>query len=224
MSTYPHGQFLTAAYEILTQAGTSMHYSQITAAALQLGILKSNSKTAAIAMSSLLSQDIRKNPKSNFLRKRPGVYALSEIPEVASRRPTSETSSRATFLERLKYRTSLANTSLVLNKALYLANRTIDIAGPMKSLTYRSLSGSSSIDIQLPDLVKECITEKYCGNVGIGDDTNLHRISRLNQVATRLALKDYRVAVQVALFLLDLALDLSGQDDVIGIESCYSSN
>ena len=185
MSTYPHSQFLTAAYEILTQAGRPMHYSHITSIARRLGILQSRSKIPAIAMSSLLSQDIRKNPKSNFIRKRPGVYALSETSNAVSRRASSATLSGAPSLERLKCRTSLANTSLVLNKALYLANRTLDIAGPMQRLTYKSLRGSGTIELRLPDVVRECSKGNYCDSLGIGESTNLVGINGLNQVANR---------------------------------------
>ena len=200
-----------------------MHYTQITATALRLGILQSESKTIEVAMSSLLSEDIRTNPHSPFIRKRRGVYGIAAVPAKVSLNSIHKDSTIGRFIEQLRTRAGLADESSVLRKALYLAGRTLDIAGLKNGSTYRSSDGNRVIDIQMPDLVKEFGVSEQEQEVWWGDRVNLDTTRKSKQLAERLRVKDTQTAIRLSLFLLDLALDLAGQDGIIAIASRHSS-
>ncbi|MCG8608101.1 winged helix-turn-helix domain-containing protein, partial [bacterium] len=74
----PDNRYLRAAKEVLLQYGKPMHYQTLTRMAMKTGHLDTNAQYPEVAMSTILSNDIRKNPNSIFKKERLGVFALSD--------------------------------------------------------------------------------------------------------------------------------------------------
>ena len=199
-----------------------MHYTQIASVSQRLGVLQTDSSSLDTMMSSLLSEDIRTNPDSLFVKERPGVYALSVkglvgLPELEPR--TSDTS---TLLSDLRARTGITERNELLNKALYLTGRTLDMAGSRDVTCYRTLDQSQSIEINIPDLVKEFARDEDAFAMAVVYEFP-RTLGRAKHTARRLALRDPSLAIPVSLFLLELAIDVVGSETVLVIESADSS-
>ncbi len=67
---------LDAAYAVLRESGTAMHYSQITQRMLDAGIWQTDGATPAATVGALLAVDIKK-PDSRFVRLGQGIYDLN---------------------------------------------------------------------------------------------------------------------------------------------------
>ena len=222
MSTKPQGQYLSAAYAVLLKAGRSMHYTQIASVGKHLGILQSESSSLDIIMSSLLSEDIRTNLDSLFVKERPGIYALSLRGLVGSPERELRYSDASALLDDLHARTGITERNELLNKALYLTGRTLDMAGSRGVIIYRTLDQHQCIEINIPELVKEF--GKHADELAMGVVYEVPQILRRSkQTAFRLALEDPSFAIPVSLFLLDLAIDLVGTQTLLVIESANSS-
>lgn len=222
MSTKPQGQYLSAAYVVLLKAGRSMHYTQIASVSKHLGILQSESSSLDIIMSSLLSEDIRTNPDSLFVKERPGIYALSLRGLAGFSVRESRCSDRSPLLDDLHSRTGITERNELINKALYLAGRTLDIAGSRGVILYRTLDQLQSIEIDIPKLVQEF--GKVADEPAMAVVYEVPQIlRRAKQTASRLALDDPLIAIRVSLFLLELAIDLVGSETVLVIESSSSA-
>ena len=222
MSTKPQCQYLSAAYAVLLKAGRSMHYSQIASVSKHLGILQSESSSLDIIMSSLLSEDIRTNPDSLFVKERPGVYALSLRGLVGSPERESRHSDGSPLLDELHVRTGITERNELINKALYLAGRTLDIAGSRGVILYRTLDQYQSIEIDISELVQEF--GKHADEPAMAAVYEVPQtLRRAKQTASRLGLDDPWFATRVSLFLLELAIDLVGSETVLVIESSNSS-
>ena len=222
MSTKRQGQYLSAAFVVLSKAGRSMHYTQIASVSQRLGILQSDSSSLNIIMSSLLSEDIRTNPDSLFVKERPGVYALSLRGLVGPSEVEPRYSDASALLDALHARTGITDRNELLNKALYLTGRTLDMAGRQGMTTYRTLDRHHNIEINMPELVKEFA--KHADALAMALVWEFPRTLRVaKHTACRLALEDPSLAIPVALFLLELAIDLVGGETVLVIESANSS-
>ena len=223
MSTKRQSQFLAAAYEVLSKARRSMHYTQITSVGQRLGILQSASPSIEISMSSLLSEDIRINPDSLFVRERPGVYALSPkglvgTPNMENHHPNTDA-----LLDHLHVLTGIADRNALVNKALYLAGRTLDVAGESGVSLYKSPNVSQSIEINIPDLVREFVAKKDDRRLALISTGSQATLNKSKTIARRLTVEDLPLAVRVSLFLLELAIDLVGTDNLLVIMSTTSS-
>ena len=152
--------YLNAAEGVLQRAGRSMHYTQITSVAIRLGLLETKSKTAAISMSSILSEDIRTNPQSKFLKRLPGIYDLAEPSGTVFRTASRPKPLPSNYLERLKCRLNMNDTSAVVLKALYLAGRSLDMAGNKDRFTYRRKTSRDGLEITIAELSNEFDTAK----------------------------------------------------------------
>ena len=223
MSIGRQSQFLSAAHEILSKAGRPMHYTQIASAAKRLGILESRSQTAEVAMSSLLSEDIRKNPNSRFVRKRPGVYSLAASEAPARPNSTTETAASESHLDQLRCRTGLRDVSALLRKALYLTGRTIDVAQGTGVSVYSTLDWSQHIEVRIPDLVQEFHGEHDQQPVTWLPMLRSEVLRSLADTGNRLRTEHPLVTAQVAMFLLDLALDLIDNETRLLIHSGNTS-
>ena len=223
MSPRRQSQFLLAAYEVLSKAGRSMHYTQITSVALRLGILQSPGHNLEISMSSLLSEDIRANPNSRFVKERPGIYALSTHQSAGQSDSKVKRPDLRTPLGPLHDRTGLPHPTGLINKALYLMGRTLDIAGSQGFSVYRNFERNQYIEIRVPDLVNEFVKQNDQLAMAWVGSLSPAALQRSQQIACRLCVQDPRLAVQMSLFLLDLATDLVEHGNLLVIESSTSS-
>ena len=173
-------------------------------------------------MSSVLSEDIRTNPDSLFVRERPGVYALSLRGLVGSPDREPRSSDGSPYLDDLHARTGITERSELINKALYLAGRTLDMAGSRGVILYRTLDQHQSIEIDIPGLVEEF--GKQADEPAMAAVYEVPQtLRKAKQTAYRLALDNPFFAIRVSLFLLELAIDLVGSETVLVIESSNSS-
>ena len=199
-----------------------MHYTQIASVSQQLGILRTDSSSFDIIMSSLLSEDIRTNPDSLFVKKRPGVYALSLKGSAGFSEVETRDSDAAALLDDLHVRTGITDRNELLNKALYLTGRTLDIAGEQEVILYGNLDLQQSIEINVPELVKEFAV--HVDELAMALVYEFPRtLRKAKQTACRLALEDASLAIPLSLFLLELAIDLVGSDTVLVIASANAS-
>lgn len=77
--------FKAIAAKILYQAGTPLHYREITRLAIEQGVLKSNGKTPWATMNARLSMDIINfGENSQFYRTQPGYFGLRDLDVVTS--------------------------------------------------------------------------------------------------------------------------------------------
>ena len=223
VSIKPQSQFLTAAYEVLSKARRSMHYTQIASVGQRLGVLQSNSASIEITMSSLLSEDIRTNPDSLFVKKRPGVYALSSKGLAGSPNSESSDTSASSYIDYLQVRSGLADRTATVNRALYLAQRTVDMAGPSGLLFYISLDRNQSIEISIGDLLDEFTSTTDRQTLMLINGNSQAIVERARRIARHLDVDDLSLVIQMSLFLLDLAIDLVGMDNVLIMQSANSS-
>ena len=223
MSSNRQHQFLSAAYKVLSKARRSMHYTQIAAVSQRLDILPSGGASVNISMSSLLSDDIRTNPDSLFVKERPGVYALSNKGLVASPPIEASPPNSTSLIHQLGSKTRITEPNALLNKALYLTGRTLDLAGSHGSLLYRTFDHKDSIKINVPDLVEEFSSQSVQVDMTLINDLSQATLRKLKHLACRLALDNPALALHFSLFLLDLAADLIGVHNVLEIESSTSS-
>ena len=214
---------LSAAYEVLSKARRSMHYTQIASVGKRLGILQSDSASIDVMMSSLLSQDIRRNPESAFVKERPGVYALSARGIVGSSEVKGTNSDSSSLLNYLHERTGIFDRSRLLNKALYVTGRTLDMAGSKGVSFYSSLDHSQSIKVDLPNLVEEFERQSEQRALDVIGGLRDHTLRVAKQTASRLGLEDLWLAVRISLFLLELATDVVGTETLLVIKSSTSS-
>ena len=74
--------FIDAAAEVLPSSGEPMHYTAITQAAINRGLIQTEGRTPAATMSSLLGTDIRqresRGEQPRFVKLRKGWFALAE--------------------------------------------------------------------------------------------------------------------------------------------------
>ena len=223
MKTEQHLDFLSVAYAVLSQAGRPMHYTQITSVGLRLGILRSASASPEIAMSSMLSHDIRTNSESLFVKERRGVYALSEFSKTRWNVSSDTFQYENEILDKLRTRTGLADRNEIIIRALYLTGRTLDLSAAGGPLEYQAADEDQTIEVNLNDLVKEFEAKE--------DGKELVKIAtaskttwlRTMQVAKRLGLEEPKSAVEVSLFLLELAIDLVEPGNLLVIQSATSS-
>lgn len=73
-----NNKFKTAAYKILKRSKGPLHYRDITAKALDMGILETEGATPEASLNAQLSTDIKRHStQSAFIRTGPGEYALN---------------------------------------------------------------------------------------------------------------------------------------------------
>ena len=200
-----------------------MHYTQIASVALQLELLEPKSKSVEVSMSSLISKDIRCNPNSPFVKKHPGVYTLVPRNNAHLQTVSYETIFQPIKIENLQKRTGIADTTRVAHKALYLAGRSLDMIGATGLLTYESVDGGQEIGVNISELEKSFSESQNHRGAKWSDYSDTRVAQESKRLAQRLSYDDSRIALSLALFLLDLALDLVGQDGVVVIKSDYSS-
>ena len=223
MNKQEREEYLDAAERVLSKAGRSMHYTQIVAVADRHSLLEAKGPVADRKMSSFLSIDIKLNLESRFLRDRPGIYSLAEN---SSRKNLNHGSPEGYIdppLGELVSRTRLPDHTAVLNKALYLLGRTIDRLAGSGVIFLENQSMTRRIDISTSDLIY--VVETNGGEHALGSGVVLHQdtLGRARRVADRLSLKDPRAALTIALFLLDLALDVVEEETLLVLKSETSS-
>lgn len=223
MSSAGQDRILSGAYAVLSKARRSMHYTQIASVGTQLGLFQSDSKSIHIMVSSLLSADIRTNPASLFVKKRPGIYTLSTRGLVGTSQLRTLRSDSDGLLSHLHESTGIPARSALLNKALYLAGRTIDVGGRGGCLTYCTLNDSQSIDIDIVELTGEFSKADADAFVEVLANLSQEALTKARQIALRLALEDLSVVVGFSLFLLELATDVIGSNRLLVIKSSHSS-
>lgn len=223
MKSTKRDKFLAAAFEVLSRAGRSMHYTLIVSVAAKTGMLQVDNKNVQASMVAILGSDVRTNPHSCFVRDKPGVYAL-RVPST-SRRPQhphsgQDSQARIDYLIR---RTGLADGTAVLNKSVYLLGRLLDCGSEYGVCSISNLNGTSRVDVRISDLVEELGAsvgqDADCSNI----ETNPEIKRRVGQLARRLPLGNPKIAVAVALFVLDLALDIVDSDSLLVIGSGNST-
>ena len=199
-----------------------MHYTQIASVSHRMGLLRTDSTSFDVIMSSLLSGDIRTNPDSLFTKKRAGVYALSLKGLVGLPKVEPRDSGTSVLLEDLHARTGITDRNELLNKALYLTGRTLDIAQGQEVIFYQSLELQQSIDLNVRELVKEFAV--HVDELATALAYEFPRaLKKAKQMACRLGLEDAALAIALSLFLLGLAIDIVGTGTVLVIASPESS-
>ena len=199
-----------------------MHYTQIASVSQRLGIVPADTPSLHIAMSSSLSADIRANPDSQFVRDRPGVYALATRGLTGRRRTDSHDVDASAMLDGLHSRTGIVERSELLNKALYLTGRTLDMAERRKVIHYVTLDLQQRIDINISELARE-----FAMDVDELATDLVYEFPRVlkkaKQAAFRLGFEEVSLVIPLSLFLLELAVDLLGNDTVLVVASANSS-
>ena len=199
-----------------------MHYTQIASVCQQLGILQAEISHLDVSMSSLLSEDIRTNPDSLFVKERPGIYALSPKGIAGLGEVNDGDVDASAALSELHVRTGISERSELLNKALYLTGRTLDMAGAQGVVHYRSLDMQQSIEINIVELEKD-----FAAHVDELGRSLFYEfpliLRRAKQTSCRLALKHAWLVIPLSLFLLDLAIDLVGTGSILVVKSDKSS-
>jgi restriction system protein len=94
--------FLDSAYEILKEAGTPLHYTEVTSRALAANILDTKGQTPEATMGSRLYTDTKRRG-SRFRRVSRGVFALAEMlsPGIAQRIMILNAQTRSDLRQRL---------------------------------------------------------------------------------------------------------------------------
>lgn len=69
---------LEAAKKVLNSAGRPLHYEQIVKIARAEGLISSNSPNLYISFGSILSREVRLNPRGQLKKVKPGVYATKD--------------------------------------------------------------------------------------------------------------------------------------------------
>lgn len=84
-----NNKYKSAAYKVLSNAGSAMHYREITQAALDAGLLETVGATPEASLNAQLSVDIKqKGSASPFIRTKPGYFTINKsvkIPVVKSK-------------------------------------------------------------------------------------------------------------------------------------------
>lgn len=222
-TTGDQGRYLSAARAVLARADRPIHYEQITAIALKLGLLSSTSANPEIAMSSMLSADIRVNRHSIFAKERRGVYKLTN-----ARSTHAEPSAGAQHtLERLiisiQVKSEISSDVKVAKRALHLAGCTLDIANDSKVTTYNDTDGSRCIQIHVAELLGDLDVDFAEDPLGSYVSLGVRFARPYDRLARRLQLDDPRIAIYFSLFLLDLALDTIGPDGLLVVRSQNTS-
>lgn len=208
---HKQGMYLGAAVEVLGRIGRPMHYESITRAAIALGILDSTSKSPEIAMSSLLSEDIKSNTRTVFAKVRPGVYRL------ASQRTRSSqlVESACLGVTAIMNRSNLPTPKRVLQKAVFLTGRVLDVAGTDNTIVFADTRATKEISFDLAELGGSFGKGDYCD----GKQYCLDSEPSTAKLANRLNISNAMVATSVALFLLDLALDVVHTDGLLVVRA-----
>ena len=223
MKNTKRDQFLAAAFEVLSQAGRSMHYTQIVSVATRSGILPTENKDVLVSMVSILGMEVRRNPRSHFVRDRPGVYALALSNTLECSQHSHPDPDSQSQVDHLIRRTSLPDRTAVLNKSLYLLGRLLDHGSESGVCLIRNIDGTNQMDVQVSDLVEEFEAKPDRGGFFTKNETDLGIRRKAEQLARRLCLGNPQSAAAIALFLLDLALDIVGDDSLLVIGSGSST-
>ena len=90
--SYDGQTYLNAAYLVLAENKKEMHYLEITAIALERGLIEPSeeAKTPECTMNSAIGTDIRKNETTSFTRTSRGMYGLKEYPKLSKLQSSSK--------------------------------------------------------------------------------------------------------------------------------------
>lgn len=200
-----------------------MHYTQIASVALQLELLEHKSKSVEVSVSSLISKDIRYNPSSPFVKKRPGIYALTPRTSTHLQTVNDEPTFQPIEIQNLLKRTGIPDTNRVAHKALYLAGRSLDMIGATGLLTYENVDGHQEIGINISELEKSFSESQIHRTAKWSDSCDAKVTQESKRLAQRLSSGDSSIALSLAFSLLELAIELVDQNGVVVIKSDYSS-
>ena len=216
-------KFLAAAFDVLSRAGRSMHYTQIVSVATKSGMLLTENKDVQASMVSFLGMDVRTNPGSRFVRDRPGVYALALSNALGRPQHVHSDQDSQTRIHHLLLRTSLPDSVAVLNKSFYLLGRLLDHGSESGVCSIRNLDGTNQMEVQLLNLVEEFDAEPEHSALFANSETTWRIKRKADQLARRLSLENPQFVVAIALFVLDLALDMVGDESLLVIGSGSST-
>ena len=223
MNKQERDEYLAAAERVLSQARRAMHYTQIVAVADRYDLLDAKAPTVSRKMSSFLSTDIKINPESRFARERPGVYSLSENTSRGIPGPEHPDQYRYALVRRLVNQTKLPNDAAVLNKSLYLLGRTLDLLTDSEVIALENQSETRRIEISSSDLIDVGATSGDQGAFWTGVMLGRGTLQKAGHIAERLSLEDTQVALSISLFLLDLALDVVAEENLLVLKAGSSS-
>lgn len=219
MALATQGRYLSAAQTVLARLDQPMHYENITEIALKLGLLSSANKTPEIAMSSILSADIRTNSSSVFAKERPGVYRLINPRPTAEEAGERQQHTIGQMIKGIQAKSHISHGAMIVKKAIYLAGRTLDAADDDHIASYSNSKGNRSISIDVVALIGEL-------NIALSEqlrDTSVRSTKQfaksIERLRHRLQVDDARIVLGFSLFLLDLALDTIDTDGLLIVNS-----
>ena len=222
------GRYISAAQAVLARLNRPMHYEQITAVALKLGLLDSTGEKPEIAMSSILSGDIRTNSSSVFAKERRGVYKLVRRGPFRDEAIGSHQQTTGALVMLIQSKSGIDSERKIAKRALYLAGRTLDMAGHTDVAWFGDTQRKQSIEINLAELLglveipalATRLTRSHTGSgVPAGQFGSIAQpIGQYQRLADRLCAEP-RAAIHFSLCLFDLALDTVGPDGLVRVYS-----
>ena len=112
-------------------------------------------------------------------------------------------------------RSNLPTPKRVLQKAVFLTGRVLDVASTDKTIVFGDTRATKEISFDLAGLGESFVKGAYCE----GKRYCLDSVPSTAKLANRLAISNATVATSVALFLLDLALDVVHTDGLLVVRA-----
>ena len=195
--------YINAAHSVLWMHRKPMHYQAITTLALKLGLLETTSSNCEVAMSSILSKDIRENSLSFFAKVSPGIYKLKSSSHSSFPVPKRY----ATQIRNLQSQLGAINRKVVLRKALFLLQQSCTQAKYARAITLKH--AGKSVEIDFHQLIKDARKE----NGAVPEQFDHDFVIGIEAVKQKLSLPSAACALMAGLDLLQHAatLGISGK-------------
>ena len=198
--------YLEAAREVLRRQGGAMHYDAIGLAAVNLGLLETESRDPAKQMGVTLCQDVQRRRGSDFRRVRPGVFELAEHSNQST--PLGRYECLGARINDLCRRLQLAGHDAVLRRALWILRICLEIEGESNELEV----GERRLTLNPDGLCREAMSNWKHRDNG-RDDDSLVELSRslsreYNGVARSLG-TNLPKAVASSVSVLEILLELT---------------
>ena len=204
--------YLEAALAVLRAHGKPMHYESIAGIAVKLGYLETTSPNCDIAMSSVMSKDIRENPSSHFAKAGRGIYKLKpsglrclSVPEEYNKR-----------VRNLQYGLKAKRSLTVLRKGLFILQQARKRAEECRTVVLSYDGTFAKVDFY--QMIEE--SKGYIKTVGIVyEQTDRDIVVGFEGIQRSLSLPSVACAVHAALELLQSAVSLGiGENRICIVE------
>lgn len=203
----------------MMKSGKPMHYDSITNIAIELGLLKTNNQSPAIAMSSALSREITNNEVSIFKRIRRGVFEL--IPSAIFGYEISNYKKLDKRISALKNKINLHSTVAVIRRALFIFRIAMEIIDNDCMLTVNNGIDSVKICLKSACDMKDSICSLNIqpeAKTRNGKDSfflSYDLCAAANDICTRFGVDSTHEVLDMSVLLLEVAAYIQNQGNVI---------